>query len=261
MKLELNGKVVIVTGGGGAIGGAVCKRFSENGAKVIVADKILEKAEKVVAEIKAAGGEAVAVAVDVSDKVSACQMVEAAVNAFGRVDVLVNSAGVKLDEEARKPMHEFDDDLWLQVIQTEVTGTFYCCKPAIQQMVKQGEGGAIVNVGSATALIPARNQCAFSAAKAGVINFSKAMSMELAPENIRVNAVAPGAVLSAEDQAAVAPEVAANILSHVPAKRYGAPADVADIVCFLADSSASGFMTGAVITVDGGFTSGYSRDF
>lgn len=261
MKLELNGKVVIVTGGGGAIGSAVCKRFAENGAKVVAAGRTLEKLEKLANEIKAAGGEAIAVQVDVADKASAKSMVEAAVAAYGRVDILVNSAGVKRDAASYKPLHEFDDDLWMEVIRTEVTGVFNCCKQAIQQMVKQGEGGAIVNVGSATGVVAAKNQCAFAAAKAGVFNFTKAMAMEVAPENIRVNAVAPSQIFAAEDREALDPKCAAELVSHIPAKRTGAPADVADMICFLADDSVAAYITGAVVTVDGGWTSGFSRDF
>jgi len=190
--MNLNGKVVIVTGGSGAIGSAICKRFAKAGAKVIAAARTLEKLEDIVAEIKAMGGEAAAVQVDVTNKPSCAKLAEEAVRIFGRVDCLVNCAGVRGRLENRKPLHEFEDAYWNEVIATNMTGVFNASKPVINAMIAQGIHGSIINVGSATGLIPLKLQCAHSAATAGVFNFTKAMSMELSPEHIRVNAIAPG---------------------------------------------------------------------
>ena len=260
--MNLNGKVVIVTGGSGAIGRAICSRFSKAGAKVIVAARNLEKLEAVAAELRAAGGEAAAVQVDVTDKASCAHMAEEAVRIFGRVDCLVNCAGVRGRLENRKPLHEFDDELWNRVIATNMTGVFNTSKPVIKAMIAQGIHGSIVNVGSATGLIPLKLQCAHSAANAGVFNFTKAMSMELAPEHILVNAIAPGETWNDDVKEAIGADAAklAEITSHIPAGRLGEADEISGIAAFLACDEAT-YISGAIIPVDGAWTSGYSRDF
>lgn len=260
--MNLNGKVVIVTGGSGAIGSAICKRFTEEGAKVIAAARNLDKLEALVAEIKAMGGEAAAVQADVTDRESCAKLAKEAVRIFGRIDCLVNCAGMRGRIENRNPMHEFDDDVWNEVIATNMTGVFNASKPVINEMIAMGIRGSIVNVGSATGLIPIKFQCAHSAANAGVFNFTKAMSMELAPEHIRVNAVAPGESWNDDVKEAVAADEAgqAEIVSHIPLGRLGNADEISGIVAFLASDEAS-YISGAIIPVDGAWTSGYSRDF
>ena len=167
MKVDLQGRVVAITGGGGAIGGAMAKQFARNGAKVAVAGRTPATLEAVVDEIKAAGGEACCVVADVGDAQSAREMVRQTVERFGRLDVLVNNAGINGGPEHRKPIHEYDDDLWRRIINTDLNGVYYCSKPAVLQMRAQGQGGAIINIGSVVGLTPLRLQCAFAAAKAG----------------------------------------------------------------------------------------------
>ncbi len=263
MKLDLDGKVVIVTGGGGAIGSAMCKRFAENGAKVVVAGRTLSKLEAVVEEIKADGGEAVAVVADVSCKESAAEMIAKTVEVYGRLDCLVNNAGINGGPDKRQRIHEYDDDLWERIISVDLNGVYYCSKPAIKQMIAQGEGGSIINIGSIVGLTPLRLQCAFTAAKAGVFNLTKAMAMELAPENIRVNGIAPGSVMNEGTRALFYSDKVKSegILSHIPQHRAGSPDDIAYMTCFLADEKVSGYMTGSIVTIDGGWICGYTRDF
>ena len=263
MKLDLNGKVVIVTGGGGAIGSAMCKRFAENGAKVVAAGRTLSKLETVVGEIKAAGGDAAAITVDVADRDSAVELVTKTVETFGRLDCLVNNAGINGGPDQRKRIHEYDDDLWQRIINTDLNGVYYCSKPAIKQMIAQGEGGSIINIGSIVGLTPLRLQCAFTAAKAGVFNLTKAMAMELAPDNIRVNGIAPGSIMFEGTRALFYSDKVKSegILSHIPQHRAGDPDDIAYMTCFLADEKVSGYMTGSVVTIDGGWICGYTRDF
>ncbi len=262
MKVDLNEKVVIVTGGGGAIGAAICRQMAANGARVVVTGRTIQTLEATVKQIKDDGGEAIAVTCDVSDKISAQRMVEEVVAAYGRIDCLVNNAGINGGPDQRKPIHEFDDDLWERIINVDLNGVYYCSKPVIQQMEKQGWGGSIINIGSIVGLTPLRLQCAFTAAKAGVFNLSKAMALELAPLNIRVNAIAPGSIMFegtrklfyADTQRAEA------ILSHIPMHRAGDPDEIASMTCFLASEEAS-YMTGSIVTIDGGWTCGYTRDF
>ncbi len=262
MQVNLNGKVVIVTGGGGAIGSAMCKQFASNGAKVIAAGRTLSTLEKVVNEIRAAGGEASAVRADVSDKASAENMIQETVRIYGRLDCLVNNAGINGGPEYRKPIHEYDDDLWNRIINIDLNGVYYCSKPAIKQMIAQGEGGSIINIGSIVGLTPLRLQCAFTAAKAGVFNLTKAMALELAPYEIRVNGIAPGSIMFEGTKALfyADPVKAEAMLSHIPQHRPGEPDDIAGMTCFLASEDAK-YMTGSIVTIDGGWICGYTRDF
>ncbi len=262
MKVDLKDKVVIVTGGGGAIGGAMCRQFGANGAKVIVAGRTLRTLQATVDAIRAAGGEASPVVADVSDKQSAAHLTEEAVRIYGRVDCLVNNAGINGGPDQRKPIHEYDDDLWQRIINVDLNGVYYCSKPAIKQMIAQGEGGSIINIGSIVGLTPLRLQCAFTAAKAGVFNLTKAMALELAPHNIRVNGIAPGSILFEGTKALfyADPAKAAAITSHIPQGHPGEPDDIAGMTCFLASEDAK-YMTGSIVTIDGGWICGYTRDF
>lgn len=262
MKVDLKDKVVIVTGGGGAIGSAMCMAFARNGAIVAVAGRTKKTLDAVVSAIEAEGGQACAVVCDVSSKESAQNMVDEVVARYGRIDCLVNNAGINGGPEQRKPIYEYDDELWHNIISIDLNGVYYCSKPVILQMKKQGTGGSIINIGSITGLTPLRLQCAFTAAKAGVFNLSKAMALELAPLNIRVNAIAPGSIMFEGTRKLfyADAERAEAILSHIPQHRAGDPEEIAGMTCFLASDEAS-YMTGAVVTIDGGWTCGYTRDF
>lgn len=262
MQVDLKGKVVIVTGGGGAIGSEICRQMAANGAKVIVAGRTVKTLEETVNLIRSEGGEGAAVVCDVSNKESCENMIAKAVEIYGRVDCLVNNAGINGGPDQRKPIHEYDDELWNRIINVDLNGVYYCSKPAIRQMEKQGQGGSIINIGSIVGLTPLRLQCAFTAAKAAVFNLSKAMALELAPLNIRVNAIAPGSIMFEGTRKLfyADKERAEAMLSHIPQHRAGDPADIAAMTCFLASEDA-GYMTGSVVTIDGGWTCGYTRDF
>ena len=198
MKYELNGKVAIVIGGGGSTGSAACRMLAANGAKVVVAGRTPETLNAVVKEITAQGGTAIAVTADVTNVESMNALVDAAVRTFGRVDAMANCAGVRGRLEKRNPLEDYEDDLWETVIATEMTGAYHAIKAAARQMVKQGTGGSLITVGSATGIVPIKLQCAFSAAKAGVFNFTKAVAMEMGPEKIRCNAIASGETMNDE---------------------------------------------------------------
>lgn len=262
MKVDLKGKVVIITGGGGAIGSAMARQFADNGAQVVVAGRTLATLEQVADGIRERGGECRAVVADVSSRESAARMVEETVQLYGRLDCLVNNAGINGGPEYRKPIHEYDDDLWQRIINIDLNGVYYCSKPAIRQMIAQGQGGSIINIGSIVGLTPLRLQCAFTAAKAGVFNLTKAMALELAEHQIRVNGIAPGSIMfEGTRKLFYADAVKAEaILSHIPQHRAGEPDDIAGMTCFLASPDA-GYMTGSIVTIDGGWTCGYTRDF
>jgi len=261
MKVDLNGKVVIVTGGGGAIGGAMCKQLAANGAKVIVAGRTMKTLQATVDEVKAAGGEATAVVADVSNPESAANMIAETVRIYGRLDCLVNNAGINGGPEFRKPIHEYDDGLWDRIVSIDLNGVYYCSKHAAKQMIAQGEGGSIINIGSIVGQTPLRLQCAFTAAKAGVFNLTKTMALELAPEKIRVNGIAPGSIMFEGTRKLfyADPVKAEGIMSHIPLHCPGEPEDIAGMTCFLA-SEDSKYMTGSIVTIDGGWICGYNRD-
>lgn len=262
MKVELNGKVVIVTGGGGAIGSAICQQMAANGAKVVVAGRTYRTLEAVVEKIVEKGGKAAAVICDVSDRESIQKMVDTVLELYGGIDCLVNNAGINGDSNMRRSIHEYDDELWQRIINVDLTGVYYCSKSVIKQMERQGTGGSIINIGSIAGLTPLRLQCAFTAAKAAVFNLSKAMALELAPLNIRVNSIAPGSIMfeGTRELFYTDKERAEAMISHIPMRRPGEPDEIAAMTCFLASEDAS-YMTGSVVTIDGGWTCGYTRDF
>jgi NAD(P)-dependent dehydrogenase (short-subunit alcohol dehydrogenase family) len=180
---------------------------------------------------------------------------------FGGIDILINNAGVNVGPNERKPIHEFDDKMWDWIIGIDLDGVFHFSKAVIPQIISR-EGGVIINISSVVGQIPFRNQCAFTAAKAGVINLSKAMALELAPHNIRVNVIAPGSIMAEGTKKLFYddPVKTDAILSHIPQHRVGSPDDIAYAALYLASTEA-GYVTGSVLTVDGGWTCGYARDF
>lgn len=261
MKVNLNGKVVIVTGGGGAIGGAMCRQLAANGAKVIVTGRTLKTLEATVEDIRAAGGEATAVTADVSKKESAENLIKETVRIYGRLDCMINNAGINGGPDDRKRVYEYNDDLWERIVAIDLNGVYYCSKYAIRQMTAQGEGGSIINVGSIVGLTPLRLQCAFAAAKASVFNLTKTMALECAPKGIRVNGIAPGSIMFEGTRKLfyADPVKAEGIMSHIPQHQPGEPDDIASATCFLASDDAK-YMTGSVMTIDGGWICGYNRD-
>lgn len=242
----LSGKVAIVTGAGSGIGAAIARRLAADGAKVLAADLSAERAEAIVQEIADAGCTAAPFVMDVRQREDAAAAVARAVEAFGRLDILVANAGL-MD---REPFLEMTDDLWRRVIDTNLYGTFICAQAAARQMVKQGGGGRIVTVASNSGIFGGRGRAAYGASKAGIINLTQSMSIELAQHGIRVNAVAPGPTRTRANPSA---QPSDYIRTRMPLARYGEPAEIAAVAAFLASDDAS-FVTGHVYAADGGFT-------
>jgi NAD(P)-dependent dehydrogenase (short-subunit alcohol dehydrogenase family) len=259
MKLDFKDKVVIITGAGGIMGSAMSKEFARNGAKVAGADITVEALENLVKEVRDAGGDMIGVQADVGSKESASALIDQAVKKYGRIDVLVNNAGVNLG--GRKEIHEFAYEDWEKCINIDLNGVFYCSKPAIHQMIKNG-GGSIINIASIIGVTPAPLQSAFAAAKGGVVNLTRAMAAELGKYNIRVNAICPG---STEKKGSNAfkdslKENSEAHLSFIPLGRIGAGEDISALTCFLASAEAS-YITGAVHVIDGGWICHAPRNF
>jgi NAD(P)-dependent dehydrogenase (short-subunit alcohol dehydrogenase family) len=190
-------------------------------------------------------------------------MVEKVLARFGRIDILVNNAGVNTPGDQRRPIHEYDEREWRRILSVDLDGVFHCCRVISPGMVAR-KSGTIINISSIMGVVPIRLQSAFAAAKAAVINFTRSIALELAPFGIRVNAIAPGSILTRGTQALFYnPEkkaLAEGLLSHIPLGRPGAPEEIALPALFLA-SDASSYMTGAVMVVDGGWTAGFAREW
>jgi 3-oxoacyl-[acyl-carrier protein] reductase len=261
MNVDLKDRVAVITGAGGAIGGAMARAMAANGARIVVNDMNEANGRRTVGEIEAAGGTAVFVAGDISSQEQMAAMAATVLATFGQVDILVNNAGVNVGKDGRKPVHEFVDAEWDRIVDVDLNGTYRCSKPFIQQMVKAGSG-CILNIGSVVGLVPQRLQCAFAAAKAGMFQVTKAWALELAPHHIRVNAIAPGSILTQGTKDAFYADKAKSesLLSHIPMARPGTPEEIASAALYLVSDDAS-YVTGTVLTVDGGWTCGYSRDW
>ena len=244
MKLE--NQVAIVTGGSRGIGRAVCLELARRGAHVVLCYAgNTEAAQKTVEDCQALGGKALAVQAGVADEAAVQALVAQTLETFGRVDILVNSAGITRDGLAMR-MSEADFDA---VVDTNLKGTFLCMKAVIRPMMKQ-RYGRIVNLSSVVGLRGNAGQVNYAASKAGVIGMTKSLAQELAGRGITVNAVAPGFIST--DMTAALPEAARQaLLSSIPAGRPGAPEDVAQAVAFLASPEAA-YITGQDLAVDGG---------
>jgi len=261
VRVDLENKITLVTGSTRGIGRAIALSYAENGATVVVNGRDEERGKSVVGEIKALGGKAVFIRADVGDQKQVNNMVVNIIEDFGRIDILVNNAGVNVGKEGRVPIHEFRETDWQRIINVDLNGVFYCSKAVARHMVKQ-KSGKIINISSIVGIVPLRLQVAFAAAKAGVINMTRAMALELAPYNICVNCIAPGSTLveGTRELFYSNPRIADSLLSHIPLKRAAEPEEMTGAALFLA-SEDSNYVTGQVIVVDGGWTCGFARDW
>lgn len=246
--MRLSGKVTIVTGASAGIGLACARRFAQEGAKVVLADINADRGEVAVAALKDEGREALFVPCDVGDKAQVDRLIADAVDAFGRVDVMVANAGVvhgcdflDLAEE------DFD-----RVLRVNLKGVFLCGQAAARQMVAQGGGGTIINMSSINAVVAIPTITPYVVAKGGVNQLTKTMALALADHGIRVNAIGPGSIMTEVLQAVNSDAAArARILSRTPMGRVGEPEEIAGVAVFLASEDAS-YVTGQCIYADGG---------
>jgi 3-oxoacyl-[acyl-carrier protein] reductase len=239
------GKVAVVTGAARGIGRAVAERLARDGADVVICDLQAEWLADTAGAIQAMGRKALPVAVDVGDGESVNACVAETIRVFGRVDIMVNNAGITKDTL----LVRMTDEAWDDVLRVNLKGTFLFSRAVAKHMMKQ-RGGAIVNIASVIGLIGNAGQCNYAASKAGAIALTKSTAKELAGRGVRVNAIAPG-FISSKMTDALSQEIRDQMLANIPLQRFGVAEDVAAAVAFLASEEA-GYVTGQVLSVNGG---------
>ncbi|WP_251551123.1 SDR family NAD(P)-dependent oxidoreductase [Neobacillus muris] len=247
--MRLKDKVCIVTGSSMGIGEAIAERFVQEGAKVVVNSRSQERADKVAAVLRNKGYDVSGIGADMSNKQSVIELMEKTVENYGKIDVLVNNAGVN----RIGPSMELSEDDWRTVLDTNLTGTFFGAQEAAKYM--QGNGGSIINITSVYGQVCVPMRAAYSSTKFALNGLTKVLAVEWAENNIRVNAVAPAYIktpLDETDQEAggYGDE---DVIRRTPLKRFGSTKEVADVVLFLA-SDESSYVTGSIYNVDGGWT-------
>ena len=257
MNISFQDKVVVITGASGGIGQGMVRLFAQDGAQVVLCARrgTVEAAQKLCEE----GFRAYGYSLDITDRQAVAATMADIAAKLGRIDVLINNAGINVGPDQRQYVNHFSDEWWDKILKVDLDGTYNCTKSAIPYMP---EGASIVNISSIVGLVPLRNQCAFAAAKAAVNNFTQAIAMELAPRNIRANAICPGTIgIAVTNELWKENSAMAGLLSHIPMGRQGSPEEIANVTAFVASDAAS-YMTGAVIPVDGGWTcGGFARNF
>jgi 2-dehydro-3-deoxy-D-gluconate 5-dehydrogenase len=247
---DLTGRVAVVTGGNGGIGFGMARGLAAAGATVVVAARNAEKAQMAVKQLEAQGSAAVFCAVDVTDERSVEALVRETIERCGRLDVLVNNAGINI----RKRPQEYSLEEWRRVVDTNLTSAFLCARAVYPEMKRQG-AGKIINIGSMLSIFGVSFGSAYAASKGGIVQFTKALATAWAPDHIQVNAVLPGWIetdLTIQARKDVA-GLHESVLRRTPEGRWGVPEDLAGAAVFLA-SAASDFVTGVAIPVDGGYS-------
>ncbi len=260
MQVNLASQIALVTGAAGGIGQAIASVLAANGATVIYADLNEEAAR----QRAAATPRAEAVLLDVTDEAGVEAAVDGIIQRHGRIDLLVNNAGVNTLSH-RVNIDRFPTEEWDRILKVDLTGVFFVSRAVSRRMLER-KSGRIINISSVLGLVPARLQCVFTAAKAGVVNLTRAMAIELGSEGVLVNCIAPGSILTngtrdlfyAED--GKFNDRVQGLLGHIPLGRPGEAREIAHVVLFLAAPESS-YINGAIIPVDGGWLAGYIRDF
>ena len=247
---DLTDRVAVVIGGTGVLGGAVCEGLASAGAAVAVLGRSAERGAARAASIVDAGGRAVAITLDATDRASLESAAVEVKRDLGPVDILVNAVGVN----SSTPFFDIDLAEWHRLLDANLTSVFLACQVFGRAMVERGAGGSIVNFSSASSGPPLSRVLTYSIAKAGINNLTQYLALELAPHGVRVNAIAPGFFPAEQNRKLLSEDRMRAIIGHTPARRLGEPSEVVGTVVWLAASSASGFVTGAIVRVDGGFS-------
>jgi NAD(P)-dependent dehydrogenase (short-subunit alcohol dehydrogenase family) len=246
----LDGQIAVVIGGTGVLGGALSEGLAQAGAFVAVAGRSTERGAERVATIAKLGGKAAYQEVDVTRRESIKALLDAVVAAHGRVDILVNCAGVN----SAVPYEQIADEDWDRVIDTNLKATHWGCQIFAPRMAAQDEGGSILNIGSVTSHLPLSRVFAYSASKAAVLNYTKNVAREYATRKVRVNSLCPGFFPAEQNRKILDKQRVENIMGQTPMARFGEPPELIGAMLLLVSRRAGSFLTGTEIYVDGGFT-------
>jgi NAD(P)-dependent dehydrogenase (short-subunit alcohol dehydrogenase family) len=253
MSTELKDKVAIVTGGTSGIGKDTAVLFAKSGAKVVVAGRREVEGKETVDQIRASGGDGIFVKTDVARAADVQALVRKTVEKYGRVDIAFNNAGI---EGSMTPIVEQSEEDWDRTIDINLKGVWLCLKYEIQQMLKQGSGGAIVNMASVAGFIGSPGFATYSSSKHGVLGLTKSAALETARNGIRINAVCPAVIATPMGERLFGdPQVEKYMVGLHPIGRFGKPMEIAEAVLWMCSERAS-FMTGQALTLDGGFMAG-----
>jgi NAD(P)-dependent dehydrogenase (short-subunit alcohol dehydrogenase family) len=249
---DLTGKVAIVTGSGRGLGKAIAIGVAEHGATVVACSRTLAEAESTAKTITDNGGSAMALRLDTADRANCQQLIDDTVAAYGRIDVLVNNAGIDIIE----PAEDVAEEAWDTILNVNLKGYFNCSQFAARQMLQQPTGGSIINNSSIAGDVGIAGLTAYAAAKGGVNQMTRTMAVEWAERGVRVNAFSPGYfenIMSGATEEHSRPDKRSQVLQFTPMRRRGLPDELVGPVVFLA-SQASSYVTGAILLVDGGYT-------
>jgi NAD(P)-dependent dehydrogenase (short-subunit alcohol dehydrogenase family) len=246
---DLTGKRAVIVGGTGVLGRHFARCLAVAGAEVVVLGRSIERGTRVVDKITKAGGSAEFFAVNVTERAS-LETVAVSVEVSGGIDILINAAGVN----STAPFSELDEEEWNRLIDVNLSAVFRSCQIFAPQMRNRPDGASIINISSASSGPPLSQVFGYAAAKAAVNNVTQYLARELAPDGIRVNAIVPGFFPAEQNRALLTPERIDSIIEHTAMRRLGEPSELDGVVLWLAAPRASGFVTGALIHVDGGFS-------
>lgn len=265
MQVDLRGQVAIVTGAAQGIGRSIADVLATNGARVVYTDIDYDRSFAAASAAPDVGEAHLAFALNVADGAQVDAVVAQAARAAGRIDILINNAGIGVKAKDRKTIDEFPIETWDEMLRIDLTGVFRVSRAVVPYM-KARKSGRIVNITSVLGLVPMRLQSSYVAAKAGVVNLTRSMALELAPHGILVNGIAPGSTATdgwkgwINDAKSEELDLHSRLLSHIPLGRPATPEEIANGALFLA-APASSYITGHILPIDGGWTAGFARDF
>jgi NAD(P)-dependent dehydrogenase (short-subunit alcohol dehydrogenase family) len=246
---RLDGKTAVVIGGGGVLAGAMAEGLASAGAAIAVVDFNAESGEARASSIRSKGARAIAVQGDASKKDDLERALGAVLEAFSSVDVLINAAGIN----SGTPFFEITEAEWQRIIDTNLKSVFLACQVFGKAMVEAGRGGSIINISSVSSGPPLSKVFTYSVTKGGVNQMTQFLAREWAPFRVRVNAIRPGFFPAEQNRALLTAERTAQIMNHTPMKRFGEPSELVAAALYLASDKAASFVTGSILTVDGGF--------
>lgn len=247
---RLDEEVAVIIGGGGVLAGAMAEGLADAGAKIAIVGRTKENAEKRAQAIADRGHEAIGLQCDTTSKADLSATLDAVIERFGRVDILMNAAGVN----SATPFFDISEEEWHKILDIDLKGVFLACQVFGKAMVDAGRGGSIINITSISSGPPLSKVFTYGVAKAGVNQITQFLARELAPHGIRVNAILPGFFPAEQNRKVLTPERVQSILTHTPMNRFGDADELVGAAVYLASRKASGFVTGAILRVDGGFS-------